>query len=90
MSFIKHLKEAHLLLTEHQEPGESSDILPIVETKGTFEDILKSNNLKIKSKIVTDFGTQFEFFKSVDTEFVDGLFPENDVQFKDKFIFVLL
>jgi hypothetical protein len=90
MSFVKHLKEAHLLLTEHQEPGESSEILPIVETKGSFEDILKSNNIKIKSKIVTDFGTQFEFFKTFNSEFVDGLFPENDVLFKDKFIFVLL
>jgi hypothetical protein len=90
MSFIKHLKEAHSLLTEHQEPGESSELLPIVESKGTFEDILKLNNLKIKSKIVTDFGTQFEFFKTIDTEFVDGLFPKNDVQFKDKFIFVMI
>jgi hypothetical protein len=90
MSFIKHLKEAHLLQPTHQEPGESSEILPMVESKGSFDDILKANSLKIKSKIVTDFGTQFEFFKAPNQEFVDGLFPQNDVWFKDKFIFVVI
>ena len=91
MSFYKHLQDYSVII-EHNEPGESNEILPLTESQSTPEDILKTNKIKIRSKIQTDFGTQYEFFTKFGgktKEIIDDLFPTNDVLFKGNFIFVI-
>jgi len=97
MSFIKHLTNRNdEVLLEHKEPGESDEIQRnskhLTETVSSFDEILKAAGIKIKSKIQTDFGNQYEFFKKnagQDEISIDNLFPDNEVMFKNNFIFVV-
>lgn len=77
----------------HSHPGESDEIEPLVIQEAkvkpqTPEEILLQNGFKIKSRILTDFGTQFELFKKIDSETIKELHQFGQVLQKGNFIFI--
>lgn len=58
-----------------------------VQVDLTPEQILKNAGFKIKSRILTDFGTQFELFKKIDPETLKQL---GETRMKGNLIFVLI
>lgn len=91
MSFIKILLKENRI-AEDTCTNFISEKDKSIETKPSknlsFEEILKANGIKVKNRILTDFGVQFELFKKPNIDEIEEMFT-NKILFKGNYIFVL-
>lgn len=77
---------------DNKHSGESDEILPLKESKPyptdlEPENILKNAGYKVKSRILTDFGIQYELFKKIDKDTLESL---GETLVKGNLIFVIV
>lgn len=86
MSFLKYFKEK-AQENEIQEPLES---LSESQNPVSIQDFFSSEGLKIKSRIITDFGVQYEFYKRPNVDnFLNFFKNKNEIIFKSNLVFIL-
>jgi hypothetical protein len=97
-SFIQQLKESKASIgdevfeTSKASIEKVSDIISHIneakEQLKSSEEILRDNKIKIKNRILTDFGTQFELFKKPNKDDLKKLFKADNLYIKGNFIFI--
>jgi hypothetical protein len=88
-SFILQLKASTPIEAFEKISNVISDINEAKEEPKSAEEILRNENIKVKNRILTDFGTQFELFKKPNKDDLEKLFKKDNLRIKGNFIFIL-
>jgi len=93
MSFIKHLETLEEQNKEVFEDLAIPERLQESKALSSPEDVLTSAGFKIKSRILTNFGNEYETYKKVDTETIkllENIAEVKEVLQKNNLIFILI